>query len=70
MEMAKQENKNTEIAGRTYHTSDYQRSDELSNGLAVTHEQASDSYAVGEIGLKEDNKSDEEKAELTKRGYQ
>lgn len=68
--MAKKENKNTEIAGRTYHTPDYQRSDELSNGLAVTHEQASDSYAVGEIGVKNDNKANEEKAEMTKRGYQ
>ena len=68
--MAKEENVNKGLAGRTYHTSDNQRSDELSNGLAITHEQASDSYTVGEIGEKYDNKNNEEKAEVTKRGYQ
>ncbi|OLS38465.1 YozQ family protein [Bacillus sp. MRMR6] len=40
----------TEIAGRIYHTSDYQKSDELSSGLATTHEQVSDSYMEGEVG--------------------
>ena len=60
---------NTELAGRTYHTSDYQRQDELSNGLAVTHEQASDSYMEGEIGGKIERSSGESD-ELSKRGYQ
>ncbi|MEW9051882.1 MAG: YozQ family protein [Neobacillus sp.] len=40
----------TEIAGRIYHTSDYQKSDELSSGLATTHEQVSDAYMEGEVG--------------------
>ncbi|MCL6571446.1 MAG: YozQ family protein [Bacillus sp. (in: Bacteria)] len=42
--------KNTEIAGRTFQTSDYQKSDPLSKGLATTHEQVSDAYMEGEIG--------------------
>jgi hypothetical protein len=40
----------TEIAGRIYEPSDYQKKDQLSSGLATTHEQFSDTYAEGEIG--------------------
>ena len=40
---------NTEIAGRIFHTSDYQKNDALSSGLATTHEQVSDTYAEGVI---------------------
>jgi hypothetical protein len=61
--------KNTDLAGRTYHTSDYKQNDELSNGLAVTHEQASDSYAEGEIGGKVERSSGAQD-ELARRGYQ
>lgn len=43
-------NKSTEIAGRTFQASDYQKNDELSSGLATTHEQVSDTYMEGEIG--------------------
>ena len=43
-------NESTEIAGRTFETSDYQKNDELSSGLATTHEQVSDAYMEGEIG--------------------
>ncbi len=50
--MGKGESKNTDLAGRMYDSSDYKRNDQLSNGLAVTHEQASDSYTEGEIGDK------------------
>ena len=50
--MEKGESKNTDLAGRIYDTSDYRRDDEFSNGLAVTHEQASDSYTEGDIGGK------------------
>lgn len=46
----KNSNENTEIAGRTFHTSDYQKSDSLSAGLATTHEQVSDTYMEGDIG--------------------
>nr|WP_263325043.1 YozQ family protein [Neobacillus sp. Marseille-Q6967] len=40
----------TEIAGRIYETSDYQNKDEVSTGLATTHEQFSDTYMEGQIG--------------------
>lgn len=47
--------KNTEkdslkVAGRQYQVEDYQGNDQLSSGLADTHEQVSDSYMEGEIG--------------------
>lgn len=46
----------TDVAGRTYHLSDYHKNDEVSSGLATTHEQVSDTYAEGEIGaVIEDN---------------
>lgn len=50
-----------EIAGRVYDPSDYQKNDELSSGLAETHEQFSDVYMEGEIGAvidQADGKSD------------
>jgi hypothetical protein len=48
-------NNSTKIAGRTYATSDYQKNDALSNGLATTHEQVSDTYMEGEIGASIDS---------------
>lgn len=53
------EKKNTakvpDVAGRAYHTSDYHKDDEVSAGLATTHEQVSDTYAEGEIGASIDD---------------
>lgn len=46
----KDQNESTEIAGRTFDTSDYQKNDALSSGLATTHEQVSDAYMEGEVG--------------------
>jgi hypothetical protein len=46
-----------EIAGRVYDPSDYKKTDQLSSGLAETHEQFSDAYMEGEIGAKADNKN-------------
>jgi hypothetical protein len=46
------------VAGRVYDPSDYQKTDQLSSGLAETHEQFSDSYMEGEIGAKIDNKNE------------
>jgi hypothetical protein len=40
----------TKLAGRTYDTGDYQKKDNLSSGLATTHEQVSDTYMEGEMG--------------------
>jgi hypothetical protein len=51
----KDQNESTEIAGRTFDTSDYQKNDALSSGLATTHEQVSDTYMEGEIGGVIDN---------------
>ncbi|WP_083402418.1 YozQ family protein [Bacillus sp. MUM 116] len=45
----KNQNESTEIAGRNFDASDYQKSDALSSGLATTHEQVSDTYMEGVI---------------------
>lgn len=48
--MNKKDNENsTKLAARTYSPEDYNKQDQLSSGLATTHEQVSDSYAEGEI---------------------
>lgn len=44
-----QSKESSKIAGKTYDVSDYQKKDQLSSGLAVTHEQVSDTYMEGEI---------------------
>ncbi|MBT2677956.1 YozQ family protein [Bacillus sp. ISL-35] len=67
--MKKDKSKSAEVAGSMYETADYQRNDELSSGLAMTHEQASDSYAEGEAGGKIERTSDAHD-ELNRRGYQ
>ncbi len=67
--MKKDKSKSTEVAGRMYESADYQRGDALSKGLAMTHEQASDSYAEGEVGGEVERKSDAND-ELNTRGYQ
>lgn len=47
------QNKNTnasnEIAENSYDPSDYQSSKEVDKGLAITHEQVSDTYVEGTI---------------------
>ena len=40
----------TDVAGRMFDTADYEKKDQLSSGLATTHEQVSDTYMEGEIG--------------------
>ncbi|MGE7903098.1 YozQ family protein [Peribacillus sp. NPDC094092] len=49
MDSKQTKNESSEIAGRTYEVNDYKREDDLSSGLATTHEQVSDTYAEGEI---------------------
>lgn len=44
----KDNNEGTNIAGRYYETEDYKRNDQLSSGLATTHEQVSDAYMEGQ----------------------
>ncbi|MGM0877247.1 MAG: YozQ family protein [Bacillota bacterium] len=49
----------SQIAGREYEVEDYKRQDELSAGLATTHEQASDDYMEGTIdAMMKDNVDD------------
>jgi hypothetical protein len=45
----KNQNEQLDLAGRQYEVEDYNRNDQLSSGLATTHEQVSDSYMEGEI---------------------
>lgn len=45
----KNSEESTEIAGRVYQPSDYEKKDQLSSGLATTHEQVSDTLAEGDI---------------------
>jgi hypothetical protein len=52
-------NNNTDLAGRIYETSDYQKNDVMSTGLAITHEQVSDTYMEGEIGAVIDTVDDD-----------
>lgn len=40
---------NLNLAGRNYEVEDYKGNDQLSSGLATTHEQVSDTYMEGEI---------------------
>jgi hypothetical protein len=42
-------NDNLKLAGRDYQVEDYKRDDQLSSGLATSHEQVSDSYMMGEV---------------------
>lgn len=41
--------KSSDLANRYYEPEDYQKKDEVSSGLATTHEQVSDAYMEGEI---------------------
>jgi hypothetical protein len=49
MDKKNSNNDNRDLAGRVFETSDYQKNDVISTGLATTHEQASDSYMEGAI---------------------
>lgn len=50
MDKQQKANPKKEVAGSFYHPSYYQEKDQISSGLAETHEQVSDVYAEGEIG--------------------
>ncbi len=69
--MVKNDNKESlKIAGRQYHTKDYEQSDELSSALAQTHEQVSDAYYEGEIGAKIDENESGKESEIPRKGYE
>ncbi|MEH7381543.1 YozQ family protein [Bacillus sp. JJ1533] len=65
----KLQNSTEDLAARHYQPEDYGKNDELSSGLATTHEQVSDSYMEGEIAAPFNNKSVKE-TESSNEGYQ
>ncbi|MFD2045633.1 YozQ family protein [Ornithinibacillus salinisoli] len=57
--MVKKENQNTvesakEVADKTYEASDYKSQKTVDQGMAVTHEQATDAYTEGTVDGKID----------------
>ncbi|THE10863.1 DUF4025 domain-containing protein [Bacillus timonensis] len=65
----KQQNSTEELAARHYQPGDYEKDDQLSSGLATTHEQVSDSYMEGEIAAPF-NKEKTKNVESSNEGYQ
>lgn len=65
----KLQNSTEELAGRQYETEDYGRNDQLSSGLATTHEQVSDAYMEGEIKAVVDDVKGKN-VEIPREGYQ
>ncbi|UQD52055.1 DUF4025 domain-containing protein [Bacillus methanolicus] len=47
--MKEERKESLNLANRYYETEDYKRKDQLSSGLAETHEQVNDAYIEGEI---------------------
>jgi hypothetical protein len=47
--MSREEKKNFNKVTKVYETSDYKKQNEVSQGLATTHEQVSDAYMSGDI---------------------
>ena len=47
--MSKKVKKEFNSVTKIYDTSDYEKQDEVSQGLATTHEQVSDAYMVGDV---------------------
>ena len=56
--MAKDNGKN--VAGRIFDVQDYDKKDEISAGLAMTHEQATDDYTEGTIDGRMENVAGED----------
>jgi Protein of unknown function (DUF4025) len=53
--MSKKNQQSSELAGRSYRPDDYNKKDQLSAGLAHTHEQFSDTFTEGTIDGKIEN---------------
>jgi hypothetical protein len=69
--MGKDRNReSTKLAGRYYQPEDYNGQDQLSSGLAITHEQASDTWTEGEIKATIDNTNDGQEIEIPRKGYE
>ncbi|WP_223591852.1 YozQ family protein [Neobacillus bataviensis] len=52
-------NPDKEVAGSFYHPSYYQEKDQISSGLATTHEQVSDVYAEGDVTTGNENETEQ-----------
>ncbi|WP_077617113.1 YozQ family protein [Bacillus sinesaloumensis] len=65
----KLQNGTEELAGRQYEIEDYGKNDQLSSGLATTHEQVSDAYMEGEIKAVVDDVKGKN-VEIPREGYQ
>jgi hypothetical protein len=61
-------NENLKIAGKTFDPSDYQSNSIESNGLAVTHEQTTDTLTEGTIEAKIDDVNGKD-IEIPRTGY-
>lgn len=57
------------VADKTYEPSDYQSQEEVSQGLAVTHEQVSDDYMEGTNDGKIDEYDGEKNVAIPRTGY-
>ncbi|WP_075981689.1 YozQ family protein [Bacillus massilinigeriensis] len=62
------QNEQAGIADRVYEPEDYQKKDQVSSGLATTHEQVSDTFTEGEIHAVLDDVSGED-IEIPRKGY-
>lgn len=49
MEKRREKEAGKQVAGKQFDFKDYQNEDEISTGLAITHEQVSDDYTEGTI---------------------
>lgn len=68
--MEQKENQDSKnLAGRYYTPDDYNRKDQISSGLATTHEQVSDSYTEGEIKAVVDDVNGED-IPIERKGYE
>ncbi|MCC3355398.1 YozQ family protein [Bacillus sp. REN16] len=66
----KLQNSTEGLAARHYQPEDYKKNDELSSGLATTHEQVSDSYMEGEIQASVNQTNGKKNKETLNEGYQ
>lgn len=58
------------VADESYDVTDYQSADPVSRGLALTHEQVSDSYMEGTIDGRMDEYGGEENVQIRREGYE
>lgn len=63
------ENSAGKVAEKTYQPSDYEKHSTISQGLAVTHEQASDDYMEGTNDGTIDEYAGEQNVPIPRKGY-